>query len=77
MKRKKSPPIVHISLLDHGQGPGDDCSPWPCEVIGYLYREDEDHYWVCPWVANGDFKSKDSESFILVKAACHKIRRLK
>lgn len=73
----KKAPVVWISLLDHGQGPGDDCTPWPCEVVGFLYKQDKDHYWIAPWIANGDPYAKDSESFILVKKACKRVRRLK
>jgi hypothetical protein len=73
----KKLPLMYFAFLDHGQAPGNDNTPWLCELVGWVYKTDKDHYYVVSWCANGKPTSSDSGCYIVVKGAVKSKRRLR
>lgn len=70
-------PIVHVRFLDHSMTTGEDIRVIPCEVIGYLVKEDSNSIAIASWVCDGIIDSQDTELFVIVKHKGLKIRKLK
>ena len=75
MKRLKCP-LVRVAFLDHCMTQGDDLSPIPCEVIGYLIKKDKLCLYIASWVCDQTIDSSDTECYSILRSTITRLQYL-
>lgn len=66
---------VRIDFLDHAMQSGADIKPIHCCVVGILFAEDKNAYYVATWLAEGN-PDNNMESFSILKKVITKLTYL-
>lgn len=61
-------PLVALTFLDHCFDNGEDIRPIECTVMGALYKEDKDAYYVVSWVAGNNPSDSNSDCYAILKS---------
>lgn len=70
-------PIVYIKFLDHVSGSLGVLSPYECEVVGVLYKEDKLCYYVATWVCEREWGGDNSDGYVILKSTVTEKRKMR
>lgn len=62
-------PLVSLTFKDHCFDGGDSIEPIECTVMGALYKEDKDAYYIVSWVAGNNPNDSNSDCYAILKSA--------
>lgn len=62
------PPLIGLRFYDHSMGSGDSVDLITCDIVGWLYKEDNLSYYVATWICNGRVIDSNSEAFQVLKS---------
>lgn len=69
--------VVRVEFDDHASGPGSEPGVIHITVFGLLISETDKVLIVCPWIADGDPTSHNSECYSIRKHKGVKVTRIK
>lgn len=75
--RAKAGDMVHVRFYDHCKCSGEDPGVITCEVFGRLIASDRLSITVACWLVEDMPLDSNTETFVLLRSAIRKIRRLK
>lgn len=62
------PLLVGLRFHDHGIGTSDSLTVVTCDVVGWLYKEDELSYYLASWICDGSVVDSNTEACQVLKA---------
>lgn len=64
---KKKYPLVRIEFDDHVHTTGGKSLLARCTVVGFLYGEDKDAYYLATWIADNDIHDEENTDTYAIK----------
>lgn len=62
------PPLIGLRFYDHSMDNADNIALIVCDVVGWLYKEDNLSYYVAVWICDGKVRDHNTEAFQILKS---------
>lgn len=61
-------PLVGLTFWDHSMDNAVDLAPIKCQIVGWLFKEDDLSYYVASWVCDNKINDRNTEAYQVLKS---------